>query len=291
MTDARLRILAVPARPEPSVARDPGPDPVWERLRAEAAAAAVDEPALAPLLAGAILDQPDFATAVLGRLAVRLAGAGASEDLLAGLCADALDLDPDIAEGFRADIRAVVERDPASDRLLEAVLYFKGWAALQTHRLAHALWTAGRREPAFLLQSRSSAVFQTDIHPAVTLGRGVFLDHATGFVAGETAIVEDDVSLLQGVTLGGTGTSRHTRHPHILRGSLVGAGAQVIGDVTVGPCARVAAGSVVVRPVPEFATVAGNPARVVATTKGIVPGQDMNQGVPDGCYDTFTYVI
>ncbi len=286
MSDARVRYLAVLAAPEAS-----NGDVVWDRLRQEAAEAADREPALAGLFAAAILEQPEFAVAVLRRLAAQLAAPDLSADLLAGLFHDALSRDPTVGAGFRADIVAVVERDPASDRLLEPFLYFKGWAALQTHRLAHALWTSGRREAALVLQSRSSAVFQTDIHPAARIGSGVFLDHATGFVAGETAVVENNVSLLQNVTLGGTGTSRGGRHPRILHGSLVGAGAKVLGDITVGPCARVAAGSVVVRPVPEFVTVAGNPARVVATDRKATPWRDMDQGVPESSYNSFTWVI
>ena len=287
MTDARVRYLAVLTAPEQAT----GGDVLWDRLRQEAAEAAGREPALAGLFAAAVLEQPDFAVAVARRLAAQLAAPDLSADLLAGLFHDALARAPATAEAFRADIIAVVERDPATDRLLEPFLYFKGWAALQTHRLAHALWTGGRREAALVLQSRSSAVFQTDIHPAAYLGTGVFLDHATGFVAGETVIVENNVSLLQNVTLGGTGTRRAGRHPHIREGSLVGAGAKVLGDISVGPCARVAAGSVVVRPVPEFATVAGNPARVVATNRGATPWRDMDQGVPDSCYSSFNWVI
>ena len=143
------------------------------------------------------------------------------------------------------------------------MLYFKGFHAIQTHRLAHWLWTRGRQDFALYLQSRSSDAFQTDIHPAARIGRGIFLDHATGLVVGATAVIEDNVSMLQDVTLGGTGKERGDRHPKIRHGVLIGAGAKILGNIEVGHCARIAAGSVVLKPVPHNATVAGVPAKVV----------------------------
>ena len=157
------------------------------------------------------------------------------------------------AEAARADLSAVVERDPASGRLLEPFLFFKGYAAIQTHRLTHWLWNAGKRDIALYLQSRSSEIFQTDIHPGAQIGKGVFLDHATGFVAGETVVIEDNVSILHGVTLGGTGTEKTDRHPKIRTGVLIGAGAQVIGNIEIGAYSRIAAGSFVTQPVPPAA--------------------------------------
>ena len=169
--------------------------------------------------------------------------------------------EPAIGDAFRADIVATVDRDPATNRFIEPVLYFKGFHAIQTHRLAHWLWSKGRKDFAYYLQSRSSAVFQTDINPAARIGRGIFLDHATGLVVGETAVIEDDVSILHGVTLGGTGKEDEDRHPKIRHGVLIGAGAKILGNIEIGHCARIAAGSVVLKPVPHNITVAGVPAQ------------------------------
>ena len=169
------------------------------------------------------------------------------------------------------------DRDPACERLIEPILYFKGFHAIQTHRLANWLWRHGRRDFALYLQSRASEVFQTDIHPQVPLGRGLFFDHATGIVIGATAVIDDDVSILQGVTLGGTGKESGDRHPKIRKGVLIGAGAKILGNIEVGRCARVAAGSVVLRPVPPNTTVAGVPARVVGEAGCAEPSRSMDQ--------------
>jgi serine O-acetyltransferase len=171
----------------------------------------------------------------------------------------------------------VADRDPACLRLIEPLLYFKGFHALQCHRLAHALWKAGRRDFALWLQSRASEVFQTDINPAARIGKGIFLDHATGLVVGQTCVIEDDVSILHGVTLGGTGKERGDRHPKIRKGVLIGAGAKIIGNIEVGHCARIAAGSVVLSPVPHNKTVAGVPARVVGEAGCAEPARSMDQ--------------
>jgi serine O-acetyltransferase len=157
------------------------------------------------------------------------------------------------------------------------VLYFKGFHAIQTHRLANFLYRIGRTDLALYLQSRSSAVFQVDINPAVPVGRGVFIDHATGVVVGETAVIEDDVSILQNVTLGGTGKEQGDRHPKIRSGVLIGAGANVLGNLEIGECARVAAGSVVLADVPANTTVAGVPARVVGRAGCAEPSRTMDQ--------------
>jgi serine O-acetyltransferase len=191
----------------------------------------------------------------------------------------------------RADIAAVVDRDPACDRFIEPFLYFKGFHAIQAHRVAHWLWTNDHRDFALYLQSRSSDVFQTDIHPAAPFGRGIFLDHATGLVVGATAVVEDDVSILQNVTLGGTGKEAGDRHPKIRRGAMIGAGAKVLGNIEIGACARVAAGSVVLRPVAANTTVAGVPARVVGTADCAEPARTMDQILHDLSYDSFAYTI
>ncbi len=172
-------------------------------------------------------------------------------------------------------------RDPAAHRFIEPLLYFKGFHAVQTHRLAHWLWGKGRRDFALYLQSRASTVYQCDIHPAVIVGRGIFLDHATGLVVGETAVIEDDVSILQDVTLGGTGKEDGDRHPKIRRGVLIGAGAKVLGNIEVGHCARIAAGSVVLQPVPPMKTVAGVPAKVVGEAGCAQPSRTMDQLLHD----------
>ena len=169
------------------------------------------------------------------------------------------------------------DRDPACTRLVEPLLHFKGFHAIQTHRFAHALWRAGRRDLALYLQSRSSGVFQTDIHPNASFGKGIFLDHATGLVVGMTAAIDDDVSLLQDVTLGGTGKETGDRHPKIRRGVLIGAGAKVLGNIEVGQCSRVAAGSVVLQAVPPKKTVAGVPARIVGEAGCSEPARTMDQ--------------
>jgi serine O-acetyltransferase len=161
--------------------------------------------------------------------------------------------------------------------VLEPVLFFKGFHALQCHRLAHWLWKQDRRDFALYLQARSSEVFQTDINPAARIGKGIFIDHATGLVVGQTAVIEDDVSILHGVTLGGTGKENEDRHPKIRYGVLIGAGAKILGNIEVGHCARIAAGSVVVKPVPNNVTVAGVPARVVGTAGCAEPSRTMNQ--------------
>ncbi len=252
-------------------------DPVWARLRQEAEAVRTSEPSLAGLVLATILQQKTLEDAVAHRIAERLDHQDLSASLIRQAFSDFAEAYPAYRDAVRADIMAVIDRDPACDRAIEPVLYFKGFHALQTHRLAHWLWAQGRRDFALYLQSRSSAVFQTDIHPAVPMGKGVFLDHATGLVVGATAVIEDDVSILQGVTLGGTGKEHGDRHPKIRRGVLLGAGAKILGNIEVGHCARVAAGSVVLQAVPPCKTVAGVPARVVGEAGCAEPARSMDQ--------------
>lgn len=252
-------------------------DPVWSRMRNEAEAAAKAEPALAAFFLTSILHHERLEDAIIHRVANRLARAGLAADLLAQTFGEAIEAEPTLGDVFRADIIAVADRDPACMRLIEPLLYFKGFHAIQTHRLAHWMWGAGRRDFALLLQSLSSETFQTDIHPAARIGRGIFLDHATGLVVGSTAVIGDDVSMLQGVTLGGTGKERGDRHPKIGRGVLIGAGAKILGNIEVGHCARVASGSVVLQAVPPAVTVAGVPARIVGTAGCAEPARSMHQ--------------
>jgi serine O-acetyltransferase len=238
-------------------------DPVWARIRREAEDVARREPELATFIYSTILHHDTLEAAVVHRVSERLHSSEVSAELIRQAYADALEDEPSIGTAFRADIVATVDRDPAANRLLEPVLYFKGFQAIQTHRLAHWLWGKGRKDFAYYLQSRSSAVFQCDINPNARIGRGIFVDHATGLVVGETAVIEDDVSMLHGVTLGGTGKEAGDRHPKIRRGVLIGAGAKILGNIEIGHCARIAAGSVVLKPVPHNTTVAGVPAKVI----------------------------
>lgn len=251
-------------------------DPVWDRMRAEAEAIVQAEPAIAGFVLSAVLHQPSLEAAVIHRVASRLGHAAVPADIIEQIFLEAVEDDPAIGAAMRADIRAVIDRDPVVTRAIEPVLYFKGFHAIQTHRLAHWLWKRGRQDFALYLQSRSSDAFQTDIHPAARIGRGIFLDHATGLVVGATAVIEDDVSMLQDVTLGGTGKERGDRHPKIRHGVLIGAGAKILGNIEIGHCARIAAGSVVLKPVPHNATVAGVPAKVIGTAGCEAPARSMD---------------
>jgi serine O-acetyltransferase len=224
-----------------------------------------------------VLNHDTLEAIVVHRVAMRLENRDLPGDLIRQIYMDILSQDTSIGEAFRADAMAVFDRDPACTRLIEPLLYFKGFQALQAYRLAHALWKAGRRDLALYLQSRSSEVFQVDINPSAVIGKGVFLDHATGIVIGSTAVIEDDVSMLQGVTLGGTGKETGDRHPKIRRGVLLGAGAKVLGNIEVGHCSRVASGSVVLQAVPHNKTVAGVPARVVGEAGCAEPARSMDQ--------------
>lgn len=252
-------------------------DPVFMRLRAEAEAAIRNEPDIAGFLYAAILNLESLEAVIIHRLASRLGHRVFPGDLIEQAYLDVIAVDPTIAQAFRADLAAVVDRDPACTRLIEPVLYFKGYQAIQTHRLAHALWTTGRQDFALYLQSRASEVFQTDIHPAARMGKGIFLDHATGLVVGATATIGDDVSMLQDVTLGGTGKERGDRHPKIRSGVLIGAGAKILGNIEIGHCSRIAAGSVVLHPVPNNKTVAGVPAKIIGDAGCAEPSRTMDQ--------------
>ena len=252
-------------------------DPLWTRVRTEAETVVRDEPQLASFFVATILNHPSLEAAVAHRVATRLGHASLSTELVAHGFHEALQDDAQIGQSMRADILAVMDRDPATTRAIEPLLYFKGFHAIQAHRLAHWYWGQGRRALALYLQSRSSEVFQTDIHPAARIGRGVFFDHATGLVVGSTAVIEDDVSILHAVTLGGTGKHGGDRHPKIRRGVMIGAGAKILGNIEVGACARVAAGSVVLRSVPPHTTVVGVPARVVGAAGCAEPARSMDQ--------------
>jgi serine O-acetyltransferase len=252
-------------------------DPVWARIRREAEDVARREPELATFMYESILHHDTLEAAVIHRLAERLDHGAVSGELIRQAYADALDDQPSLGDIFRADIVATADRDPATHRLLEPLLYYKGFHAIETHRLAHWLWGKGRRDFAYYLQSRSSSVFQCDIHPAARIGRSIFLDHATGLVVGETALIEDDVSILHDVTLGGTGKEAGDRHPKIRQGVMIGAGAKILGNIEVGHCSRIAAGSVVINAVPNNVTVAGVPAKVIGEAGCPEPSRAMDQ--------------
>jgi serine O-acetyltransferase len=256
-------------------------DPVWARVRHEAEDAVKREPELATFIYSTILHRDTLEEAVIYRLSERLDHAAVSGELIRQAYAEALKDTPSIGEAFRADMMATADRDPATHRLIEPVLYYKGFHAIQAHRLMHWLWHKDRRDFALYLQSRCSVVFQCDIHPAAKIGRGIFLDHATGLVVGETAEIGDDVSLLHDVTLGGTGKEWEDRHPKIRYGVMIGAGAKILGNIEVGHCARIAAGSVVIKPVPNNVTVAGIPARVVGKAGCPEPARTMDQMFQD----------
>jgi serine O-acetyltransferase len=265
-------------------------DAVWIRLRAEAQEAFPSEPLLTSHY-NSIIEAPSFEHALVNRLASKLAAPSLPAETLLRVLLKAAEADAGIGIAARADLVAVIERDPASDRLLEPFLFFKGFAAIETHRLAYWLWSRGQRDMALYLQCRSSEVFGADIHPAARFGRGIFLDHATGFVAGETVVIEDDVSMLHGVTLGGSGIGKGERHPKIRTGVLIGAGAQIFGNVEVGAYSRIAAGSLVTEAVPPRSTAVGVPARIIEGTGSPNPAQSMEQGLAGMSYESFTYVI
>ena len=258
------------------VAPDAAP-PVWAALRNQAEAAARAEPSLYSMLNSVILQHDRLADALSYQLALKLSGHELPAMNVRELCVEAYEADSDLVKAAEADLKAVYERDPACKGYLQPFLFFKGFHALQSYRIAHWLWGRGRETLAFYLQSRMSEIFQVDINPAARIGKGVFLDHATGLVVGQTCVIEDDVSILHGVTLGGTGKERGDRHPKIRRGVLIGAGAKVIGNIEVGYCARIAAGSVVLSPVPHNKTVAGVPARVVGEAGCAEPARSMDQ--------------
>jgi len=259
----------------------PQADPIYAKLRAEAEATVRREPELAGFVFSTILNKDTLESVIIHRLAARLGHPDVPADLIRATYHDIIEEQPAIGQAFRADIAAVVDRDPACTRILEPVLFFKGFHAIQTYRLAHALWEAGRTDFALYLQSRSSEVFQTDIHPAARIGKGIFLDHATGLVVGSTTVIDDDVSMLQDVTLGGTGKESGDRHPKIRQGVLIGAGAKILGNIEIGRCSRIAAGSVVLRPVPDHKTVAGVPANIVGEAGCAEPSRFMDQILAD----------
>jgi serine O-acetyltransferase len=257
-------------------------DPIWDSMRDEARIAAERDPLLAAFLYSTVINHRSLEECVIYRICERLDHPDMQAILLRQTFDEMLSDWPEWGSTLRVDIQAVYDRDPACLRFMEPVLYFKGFHAIQTHRLAHWLLNRGRRDFALYLQSRASSVFQTDINPAARIGKGIFLDHATGLVVGETAVIGDNVSILHGVTLGGTGKEGSDRHPKIGNGVLIGAGAKILGNIQIGQCSRVAAGSVVLKEVPPKTTVAGVPAKVVGTAGCSEPSRIMDQVIGAG---------
>ncbi|MEZ5842309.1 MAG: serine O-acetyltransferase [Hyphomicrobiaceae bacterium] len=257
-------------------------DPIWTALRDEAETAIRAEPALGGFIFATVLSHDRLEDAVCHRLAQRLNHSDVDAGLINQAFQGVLDRQPEIGQAFRADLAAVFDRDPACQRYVEPLLYFKGFHALVVHRFAHALWHEGRRDFALYLQSQASKLFAIDIHPNAPIGRGIMIDHGHGIVIGETAVVGDNVSMLHSVTLGGTGKESGDRHPKIGSNVMIGAGAKVLGNIRVGNCSRIAAGSVVLQEVPDNTTVAGVPARVVGPAGCPEPARTMDQRLAPG---------
>ncbi len=251
---------------------------LWQRLRMEAADCA--DPIMAALLELNLRIHRGFGPALAALLARKLGDGSVPARPLLELTSAAHQADPDLVAAAASDLVAIKERDPACPDLITPFLFFKGFQSLQGYRIAHWLWRAGRRHLAHHLQSRISEAFGLDIHPAAVLGRRILIDHGTGIVIGETCVLEDDVSMLQGVTLGGTGKDEGDRHPKIRRGALISAGAKVLGNIEVGEGAKVGAGSIVLEAVPPYTTVVGNPARRVGTRHSSMPAFTMDQTLP-----------
>ncbi len=238
-------------------------DPVWDRITTEAHAAVEQEPLMGGLVHACILHHKSLERALSYRIAAKLCSNEMSMMVLREIVDEAYADDHRVVDAARADLMAVYERDPACHRLLQPILYFKGYQAMQAYRVANWLWRKGRHDLAYFFQMRSSEIFGIDIHPAARIGQGIMIDHAHSIVIGETAVVGNNVSMLHSVTLGGTGKEEEDRHPKIGDGVLIGAGAKVLGNIQVGNCSRIAAGSVVLQEVPPCKTVAGIPAKIV----------------------------
>ena len=256
-------------------------DPVWRRVREEAAEAVRDEPLLGGLIHSSLLHHNSLERALAYRFSMKLASSEMSEQILREIADDAYSDDAELGQAARADVMAVFDRDPACHRFIQPILFFKGFQAVQAYRIGHWLWTSGRTDLSYFVQMRVSEVFGVDIHPAAKIGKGIMIDHAHSIVIGETAVVGDNVSMLHSVTLGGTGKEDGDRHPKIGSGVMIGAGAKVLGNITVGYCSRIAAGSVVLHDVPHNTTVAGVPAKVIGEAGCSQPSVTMDQLIND----------
>lgn len=271
----------VEAEPKPR----PLVDPIWSDMLTDAAEWADQESALASWMHASVMDQKTFEDALAYLISQKIGGPEMSDLSVYQVVHNAVLSDPAIGEAARADLSATFERDPACTSYLEPFLHFKGFHALQSYRVGHWLWREGRSFLAKYFQSRVSSVFGVDIHPAARIGKGIMVDHGTGVVIGETAVVEDGVSLLHGVTLGGTGKETGDRHPKVRRGTMIGAGAKILGNIEVGECSRVGAGSVVLKDVAPNTTVAGVPAKEVGEAGCEQPALSMDQQFDAEEYD------
>lgn len=259
-------------------------DPVWQRVCDEAREAIAGEPLLGGLIHSSLLHHSSMERALAYRFSLKLASGEMSEQILREIADRAYDSDPELGASARADLMAVYDRDPACHRYIQPILFFKGYQAVQAYRIGHWLWTQGRKDLAYFVQMRVSEVFGVDIHPAAKVGKGLMIDHAHSIVIGETAVVGDNVSMLHSVTLGGTGKEDGDRHPKIGNGVLIGAGAKVLGNITIGNCSRIAAGSVVLQDIPPMKTVAGVPAKIVGEAGCSQPAVSMDHKLT-GCVD------
>ena len=252
-------------------------DPVWRHVCEEAEQAVRAEPLLGALIHSGLLHHATMERALAYRFSLKLASGEMSEQILREIADEAYATDPELGVAARADLMAVYERDPACHRFMQPILFFKGYQAVQSYRIGNWLWSVGRKDLAYFVQMRVSEAYGVDVHPAARIGRGIMIDHAHSIVIGETAVVGDNVSMLHSVTLGGTGKEDGDRHPKIEDGVLIGAGAKVLGNIRVGQCSRIAAGSVVLEDVPRNTTVAGVPARVVGKAGCAQPALTMDQ--------------
>ena len=250
---------------------------IWQDLRQEAEALVKKEPLLASHVYSCVLNHECLGSALSFIVANKLSDAVVSAFTFRELFDQAFVNCDTMLDFVAYDIKAVRDRDPAIDNYLTVLLNLKGFQSIQVHRLAHCLWRQDRKELARFIQSRNSEVFGVDIHPACKVGKGIMFDHATCIVVGETAVIEDNVSILQGVTLGGTGHEQGDRHPKIRKGVMIGAGAKVLGNIDVGEGAKVGAGSVVINQVPPHTTVVGVPAKVIGKPSCECPAETMDQ--------------
>lgn len=257
---------------------DTSPESAWPTLRREALEQSKAEPLLADFFDQVILQHPSLEKAIAHLLAGKLQGAVQGFERLGTLFESVLVADPSIGNSLQRDLQAAFDRDCAACHLYQVFCFSKGFHGLATYRVMHALWLQGQRQTALLLQSRMSAVLDIDIHPAARIGDGIMLDHATGIVIGETAVVGNDVSIMQSVTLGGTGKESGDRHPKIGKGVLISVGAIILGNITVGDGAQIAAGSVVLEAVPPHTVVAGVPAKIVGKPHCQQPALNMDHG-------------
>ncbi|CAG7878535.1 serine acetyltransferase 1, chloroplastic [Brassica rapa] len=255
---------------------------VWIKMLEEAQSDVEQEPILSSYYYSSITSHRSLDSALANILSVKLSTLTLPSSTLFELFTSVLQESPEIMESAKQDLLAAKERDPACLSYVHCFLSFKGFLACQSHRIAHKLWTQDRKILALLIQNRVSEAFAVDIHPGAKIGRGVLLDHATGVVIGETAVVGDNVSILHGVTLGGTGKQCGDRHPKIGDGVLIGAGSCILGNITIGEGAKVGSGSVVLKDVPPRTTAVGNPARLIGGKENPkrvdkIPGLTMDQ--------------